>query len=124
MNLPFGPGQGARAIECRSADLQLVELLGMLDDPDSRAAVTAERSLLAALEAGCTAPVGALAEVVETTQGALEISLRAVVAAPDGSAVLRQSLVGPADDPAGLGRRLATLLLQDGAADLMSEELS
>ena len=118
------PGQGALAIECRSADLQLVELLGMLDDPDSRAAVTAERSLLAALEAGCTAPVGALAEVVETTQGALEISLRAVVAAPDGSAVLRQSLVGPADDPAGLGRRLATLLLQDGAADLMSEDLS
>ena len=115
------PGQGALAIECRSADLQLVELLGVLDDPDSRAAVTAERSLLAALEAGCTAPVGALAEVVETTSGELEISLRAVVAAPDGSVVLRQSMVGPADDPTGLGQRLAELLLQDGAADLMSD---
>ena len=115
------PGQGALAIECRRADLQLVELLGVLDDPDSRAAVTAERSLLAALEAGCTAPVGALAEVVETTSGELEISLRAVVAAPDGSVVLRQSMVGPADDPTGLGQRLAELLLQDGAADLMSD---
>ena len=117
------PGQGALAIECRSADLQLVELLGVLDDSDSRAAVTAERSLLAALEAGCTAPVGALAEVVETSSGELEISLRAVVAAPDGSIVLRQSMVGPADDPAGLGQRLAELLLQDGAADLMSDPL-
>lgn len=115
------PGQGALAIECRSADLQLVELLAVLDDTDSRAAVTAERSLLAALEAGCTAPVGALAEVVETTSGELEISLRAVVAAPDGSVVLRQSMVGPADDPIGLGQRLADLLLQDGAADLMSD---
>ena len=118
------PGQGALAIECRSADLQLVELLAVLDDTDSRAAVTAERSLLAALEAGCTAPVGALAEVVETTSGELEISLRAVVAAPDGSVVLRQSMVGPADDPIGLGQRLAELLLQDGAADLMSDPLT
>lgn len=118
------PGQGALAIECRSSDLQLVELLAVLDDPDSRAAVTAERSLLAALEAGCTAPVGALAEVVETTSGDLEISLRAVVAAPDGSVVLRQSMVGPADDPTGLGQRLAELLLQDGAAALMSDPLT
>ena len=118
------PGQGALAIECRSADLQLVELLAVLDDTDSRAAVTAERSLLAALEAGCTAPVGALAEVVETTSGELEISLRGVVAAPDGSVVLRQSIVGPADDPIGLGQRLAELLLQDGAADLMSDPLT
>ena len=113
------PGQGALAIECRGADHQLVELLQVLEDPDARAAVTAERALLAALEAGCTAPVGALAEVVESADGGLEISLRAVVAAPDGTVVLRQSLVGPADDPTGLGRRLAALLLEDGAAELV-----
>ncbi len=113
------PGQGALAVECRGADHQLVELLQVLEHADSRAAVTAERALLAALEAGCTAPVGALAEVVEGADGGLEISLRAVVAAPDGSVVLRQSLVGPADDPAGLGRRLAALLLEDGAAALV-----
>lgn len=113
------PGQGALAVECRSADHQLVELLAVLDDPDTRAAVTAERSLLAALEAGCTAPVGALGEVVEAPDGTLEISLRAVVAAPDGGVVLRQSMVGPADDPVALGRRLAAALLEDGAAGLV-----
>lgn len=115
------PGQGALAVECRGADHQLVELLQVLEDPDTRAAVTAERALLAALEAGCTAPVGALAEVVEGADGGLEISLRAVVASPDGAVVLRQSLVGPADDPVGLGLRLATLLLEDGAAALVDE---
>ncbi len=113
------PGQGALAVECRAADHQLVELLAVLDDADARTAVTAERALLAGLEAGCTAPVGALAEVVEDADGSLEISLRAVVAAPDGSAVLRQSLVGPAAHPAQLGRRLAALLLEDGAAALV-----
>lgn len=113
------PGQGALAVECRAADHQLVELLSTLDDADARVAVTAERTLLAGLEAGCTAPVGALAEVVEAADGELEVSLRAVVAAPDGSAVLRQSLVGPASDPAHVGRRLATLLLGEGAADLV-----
>lgn len=114
------PGQGALAVECRSADQQLVELLAVLDDADTRTAVSAERALLAALEAGCTAPVGALAEVVEDVDGGLEISLRAIVAAPDGSLMLRQSLVGAADDPVGLGHRLAALLLDDGAADLVA----
>ncbi len=57
------PGQGALAVECRAADAALVGELGALDHPDSRAAVTAERALLTALEAGCTAPVGGLAEV-------------------------------------------------------------
>ncbi len=113
------PGQGALAVECRASDLQLVELLETLEDVDARTAVTAERALLAGLEAGCTAPVGALAEVVEDVDGSLEISLRAVVASPDGTAVLRQSLVGPAADAADVGRRLAALLLEDGAADLV-----
>lgn len=112
------PGQGALAVECRVRDYELRELLAVLDHPDSRAAVSAERALLAALEAGCTAPVGALAEVVEAVGGELEISLRALVAAPDGAVVLRQSLVGPADDPDALGRSLAARLLQEGAAAL------
>ncbi len=118
------PGQGALAVECRASDHQLTDLLAVLEHPDTRAAVTAERALLAALEAGCTAPVGALAEVVEDVGGALEISLRAVAAAPDGSVVLRQSLVGAADDPAGLGHRLAARLLADGAADLVDAAAS
>ena len=91
-----------------------------LDDADTRACVTAERALLAALEAGCTAPVGALAEVVEGDDGP-ELSLRAFVGAPDGSAELRRSLVAPVADPVAAGRRLAALLLEDGAADLARE---
>ncbi|MDQ6649217.1 MAG: hydroxymethylbilane synthase [Actinomycetota bacterium] len=114
------PGQGALAIECRVEDTELVGLLAALDDPDSRAAVTAERSLLAALEAGCTAPVGALAEVVEGDDGA-ELSLRAVVAAVDGSDAVRLSTSGPVESAAALGRSLATELLDRGAAVLMGD---
>ncbi len=54
-------GQGALAVECRSDRPDLVTALGALDDPDTRAAVEAERALLATLEAGCTAPIGAFA---------------------------------------------------------------
>ncbi len=112
------PGQGALAVEVRVDDADTVAAVASLDDPDARACVTAERALLAELEAGCSAPVGALAEVVEGPEGP-ELSLRAVVAAPDGSADLRRSLTGDPDAAHGLGRRLAHLLLEDGAADLM-----
>ncbi|MFI5426779.1 hypothetical protein [Aeromicrobium sp. UC242_57] len=63
------PGQGALACECRADDGATIRLLERLDDSDTRAAVTAERSLLATLEAGCSAPVGALAEIVEGDDG-------------------------------------------------------
>jgi hydroxymethylbilane synthase len=110
------PGQGALAVECRSDDDTLVRAIGLLDDPAARTAVTAERALLAALEAGCTAPVGALAAVT-----AAGLSLQAVAAATDGSLVLRRTAVGPADDPRGLGHALAARLLAEGAADLVAE---
>ncbi|MEO6714456.1 MAG: hydroxymethylbilane synthase [Mycobacteriales bacterium] len=108
------PGQGALAIECREDDAGLIELLATLDDADTRACVEAERALLAALEAGCMAPVGALADVADD-----EIYLRAVVAAVDGSDAIRRSLTGPLDDAAGLGARLAAIMLEDGAAALL-----
>lgn len=111
------PGQGALAVECRADRTDLVTALGALDDPDTRCCVTAERALLAALEAGCTAPVGALAEIVEGEDGA-ELSLRAVVGSRDGSVLLRRSLVASLDDPERVGQRLAGLLLEDGAAEL------
>ena len=95
----------------------MIEALAALDDPDTRAAVTAERALLAALEAGCTAPIGALAEVVQGEDGA-ELSLRAFAGSEDASIELRRSIVGPLDDPERLGRDLAAVLLADGAADI------
>jgi hydroxymethylbilane synthase len=111
------PGQGALAVECREDRDDVRSVLAALDDDDTRVCVTAERALLAALEAGCTAPVGALGEVVDGEAGP-ELSLRAFAGAPDGSAELRRSVVGAVDDPTGTGRRLADLLLEDGAADL------
>ncbi|HVF06700.1 MAG TPA: hydroxymethylbilane synthase [Frankiaceae bacterium] len=109
------PGQGALAVECRAGS-PFEAMLGALDDPATRACVLAERALLAALEAGCTAPVGALADLAED-----ELYLRAAACAPDGSDVIRQSLTGPMTEPEELGRRLAAILLEDGAADLMGE---
>jgi hydroxymethylbilane synthase len=119
------PAQGALAVECLSANTELVAILGLLDDGATRAAVTAERALLAELEAGCTAPVGALAEVVEDLDEAgntvEEVSLRACAAALDGSDVLRASKVGSPSAAEQLGRELARELLELGAAALISE---
>ncbi|WP_074045698.1 hydroxymethylbilane synthase [Dermacoccus nishinomiyaensis] len=109
------PGQGALGLECREGDARVIAALAELDDADTRAAVTAERAVLGALEAGCAAPVGALAEIVEETDGSLEISLRAFVGAPDGSFELRRSDVGSYDNPAAVGEALARTLLDDGA---------
>ena len=114
------PGQGALAVECRADDDTLRTILALLDDPATRASTSAERALLARLEAGCTAPVGALADVAVGDDGD-EIYLRAVVASTDGSNAIRLSATGPFGDPEGLGRRLAEDLLEAGAAGLIGE---
>ncbi|HVS68437.1 MAG TPA: hydroxymethylbilane synthase [Mycobacteriales bacterium] len=116
------PGQGALAVECRAAEADFAAALGAaLDDPTSRAAVSAERALLARLEAGCTAPVGALADVAMGDEGEEEIYLRAVVANIDGARAIRLSITGGLDDPESVGNRLAASLLEAGAADLIGE---
>lgn len=122
------PGQGALAVECRDPEswppaAEVFAALAELDDPDSRAAVTAERSLLAALEAGCSAPVGAFGEAVEGEQE-MELYLRAVVLATDGSDSVRLSTTGPLVDAEMLGRKLAAEMLADGADGLMRGDYS
>ena len=112
------PGQGALAVECRSDDSDLVDLLARLDDAPSRAAVTAERAVLATLEAGCAAPVGALAEVVEGEDGE-ELWLRAVALSEDGVLTVRMSTTGPVDQAGAIGHRLASDMLDEGAAELI-----
>ncbi|GHP19270.1 hydroxymethylbilane synthase [Rhodococcus sp. 05-2255-1e] len=118
------PAQGALAVECRSGDTDLATSIATLDDAHSRAAVAAERGLLAELEAGCTAPVGAIAEVVESIDedGRIfdELSLRGCVAAIDGSDTIRASIVGSPDRAEELGRELARELLDLGARELVS----
>jgi hydroxymethylbilane synthase len=121
------PGQGALAIECAAHNVVLADALAELDDPFTRAAVTAERSLLAALEAGCSAPVGALAE--PHFQGAAErvteLRLRGVVGTTDGVELVQMSITGPTPatrtEAAALGRELADEMLAKGAAGLMGE---
>jgi hydroxymethylbilane synthase len=111
------PGQGALAVECRVSG-DVADLLTVLDDSMTRSAVTAERTLLAALEAGCTAPVGAYAEAAEGEDG-LELYLRAVAVSPDGAVSIRKSATGPLTSAEQLGRDLATELLDDGAGRLV-----
>lgn len=117
------PGQGALAAEARADDLAVLAALAGVDDRATRACVLAERALLARLEAGCAAPVGALA-VIDHEQ----MWLQAVAGALDGSVMLRRSAALPC--PGGsagidlaasvaLGESLADELLMSGAAGLM-----
>ena len=109
------PAQGALAVECRVDDVDTEHLLqSVLDDEASRAAVAAERAMLAALEAGCNAPIGALAEVVEDLDEdgrvAQRLSVRGVVATEDDRLV-RASTTGETTAAEQLGRELAAELL-------------
>lgn len=121
------PGQGALAVECRSDDEASLALLAVLEDPDTRARVNAERAVLARLEGGCSAPIGALAEVAEGDEGP-ELWLRAVALSDDGAlAVRRSSSARLGSDPATwavagaeLGTALAEEMLADGAGELNS----
>jgi hydroxymethylbilane synthase len=113
------PAQGALAVECRTSDARTRELLGRLEDGAARACVLAERSTLATLEAGCSAPVAAYAEVAEGDHGP-ELFLRASVTAIDGSDAVRGSITGPLPEAVALGRSLALELLDRGAAELMA----
>ncbi|MEU7649616.1 hydroxymethylbilane synthase [Streptomyces huasconensis] len=131
------PGQGALAIECAAHNASLAAALAELDDPYTRVAVTAERSLLAALEAGCSAPVGALADLPPLSaslergdphadeQIVKEMRLRGVVGTPDGSTLVQLSTTGPVPETEtramALGRELAVEMLAKGAAGLMGE---
>ena len=110
------PAQGALAVECRADDLDTEHLLEVLDDRGTRAAVAAERALLAALEAGYSAPVGALADVVEDLDDdgrvVERLSLRGVAAVSDAAAgeLVRASGTGEMDNPTPLGRGAAAAL--------------
>ncbi|MFE7185198.1 hydroxymethylbilane synthase [Streptomyces erythrochromogenes] len=119
------PGQGALAVECPASSTDLIAALGRLDDPHTRAAVTAERSLLAALEAGCSAPVGAFADLLADGRNVNEMRLRGVVGTLDGSTLVQLSTTGPVpqsyDEAMALGRELADEMLAKGAAGLMGE---
>ena len=107
-------GQGAVAIETRSDNELAVEAARKLDHRETRLACLAERSFLRSLGGGCQFPIAAHA-IVDSDS----LRLDGLVAKPDGSEILRDSLSGPLDDPESLGSALADLLLQQGAASLL-----
>jgi hydroxymethylbilane synthase len=127
------PGQGALAVECREDDAALREALAPLDHRPTRAAVVAERAMLATLEAGCSAPVGGYAQIHPDNEQ--ELTVTGVVAsaepppAPHEQSAphaapqsVRGTLTGPAEAAARLGVELAAQMLEQGAAALMTSQ--
>jgi len=110
------PGQGALAIQCRSDDGATLAALAAVDDPGSRAAASAERAFLAALDAGCSAPVGAFAEAEAEGSG---LRLSGLVASVDGRRVIR--VAGAGSGPEELGERLARDARAGGASEILDE---
>ena len=108
------PGQGAMAITRRESDDRVAATVALVDDPASHAAVRAERAFLAEVDAGCRAPVGALAEWREG-----RVRLRAMFASADGSSVRVDELDGDAGDEVALGRRLAERMLARGGREML-----
>jgi len=108
-------GQGALGLECRTEDEELRSLLQRIGDPITQSAITAERSLLAALRAGCHAPVG-----VETTVAGDQLTLEAVVLSSDGRERLTATGTLAAFQAEMLGKQLAADLQRQGAAVLIN----
>ncbi|MCA9070396.1 MAG: hydroxymethylbilane synthase [Planctomycetaceae bacterium] len=123
ISLELGPpeifpavGQGALGIECRSTDERTISLLNAITNPGVFASVTAERALLAELEAGCHAPLGAL-----STLNGDQLTLQGVVLDPAGTKRIEATYQGPITEAVQLGHQAARELFNQGAADLMGD---
>ena len=108
------PGQGALAIQVRTEDIETFALALSVDDPDTRAAVEAERTFERRLGGGCHAAVAALGEVIDD-----RLRLRGLVADPGGGQLVRGEFEGDVSDPESVGLMLAERLMEDGAASLL-----
>lgn len=109
------PGQGALAVETRTDDADMNDMLRVLDDATTRVCIEAERAFLRALGGGCRVPIAAYASRVGQM-----LELEGAVVAPDGHAQVRGQLSGSMDDPRALGDRLANQLISQGARELLS----
>ncbi len=107
-------GQGIIGIECRKRDAHTHSLLHALNDAATRAAMDAERAFARRLGGSCQSPIAAYA-----TLDGNSLTLDGLVAEPDGSRLLRDSLTGSASDPRSLGERLAERVLDAGAGALL-----
>lgn len=110
------PGQGIVALEIRADDHRIRQIVEAVSDADARAALDAERALVAALGGGCQVPLGAVA-----LQEGTDLDLLGVVISPDGARAARHRARGPASDAAGLGQRAAEALVRAGAGRILEE---
>ena len=108
------PGQGIIAVEIRSADTAMRELLQAINDREADIALSAERAVVTRLGGGCQMPIGAYA-VIEGDQ----VSVSAIVVSPDGSRAERAHTGGPASEAAAVGAAAAEQLLADGAGEIL-----
>jgi hydroxymethylbilane synthase len=109
-------GQGAIAIESRLKDQDTTEILGKLDDPETRTAIIAERALLSALQGGCQVPLGAWARMERG-----ELVMEAVVCSVDGTQYVRERGTAPPEQASELGQQLARVLAEGGARTILEE---
>ncbi len=109
-------GQGALGVQARLQDNELADALAPLDDFETRQSIVAERSLLAALEGGCQVPLGAWARFERG-----ELAIDAVVCSPDGAQHVRQRATAPPDQARELGQRVAQMLIDSGAREILEE---
>lgn len=109
-------GQGAIGVQARLQDQEMAEAIAPLDDFETRQSIVAERSLLGALQGGCQVPLGAWARVERG-----ELVMDAVVCSPDGKQVLRQKSVAPPEQARELGQRVAELLWNAGAGEILAQ---
>jgi hydroxymethylbilane synthase len=109
-------GQGCLVLEARADDARVSELAAGITDSEALVRLTAERAVVAALDATCHTPVAAHAVL-----DANSLSMDAFAGLPDGSAWVRDSLEGDPRDPAGLGRAVAERMLAAGAGELLRQ---
>jgi hydroxymethylbilane synthase len=109
-------GQGAIAVECRLKDTEAAEIVGGLDDAETRTAIIAERALLAALHGGCQVPLGAWARIERG-----ELVLEACVCSVDGLQYVKQRATAAPEQAAELGGHMANLLMEAGAQNILEE---
>ncbi len=110
------PGQGTVALEIRSGDEHTRALISQIGDEPAMTMLTAERAVVVTLEAGCQAPLGALAEV----DGG-DLTLTVVVASLDGERLIRREDRGSRSRPADLGVRVGQAMLAEGARELLDQ---
>ena len=110
------PGQGIIAVEIRDNDERAGRLLAAIDDADAAVALRSERTVVTRLGGGCQMPIGAIASIAGGT-----LTVRGLVASPDGRRIVHGSASGPPDNAEALGRQVAEELLRSGAEGILAD---